>query len=290
MKVVPAAFFQSDAVEKLLIDGLSGLMVKRLGVPTYDNERYLAAHALTFVLSGGLQVEDEAGELSVVNAGEFIFLPKGLYFISDLIPDTGAFHAVVCFFGGQLLEEWADGLEAEISLADVPHGGPLVLNASDPVKLFLEQAMALYGGGNTIVGELTTVKLRELLYWISRSTGGAHLAAAVTALRTRQRRPLQALMESNFAKPLAVEDYAYLSGRSASTFHRDFKRIFGEGPKAWLRRRRLEVARDRLLHGPKSVSEVAASLGYGNSSHFIKIFKEAYGESPKQYVMRERIK
>lgn len=285
MKVVPAAFMDSPHVDKLLVDGMSGIMAKRLAQPSEDNERYLAAHALTFVLEGGLRVEDGEGNFATLNPGDFAFLPKGLYFISDLIPESGAFIAVVCFFGGQLLEDWADDLAA---VQSDESSALLVLETPAAVGHFLGQVMDLYGGTGSFHGEVTQVKLRELLHWLGREGSGRSVAGRVAGLRSRMRRPLQAFMERNFAKPLAVEDYAYLSGRSPSTFHRDFKRVYGEGPKSWLRRRRLALARERLLSQGGNVSQVAASLGYGNPSHFIKIFREAYGESPKQLVLRLR--
>ena len=40
-------------------------------------------------------------------------------------------------------------------------------------------------------------------------------------------------MEKNFDKPLKIEDYAYLTGRSLSTFRRDFKSYFEITPQKW---------------------------------------------------------
>ena len=38
-------------------------------------------------------------------------------------------------------------------------------------------------------------------------------------------------MERNFDKPLTIEDYAYLTGRSESTFRREFKIKYGVYPQ-----------------------------------------------------------
>ena len=47
-------------------------------------------------------------------------------------------------------------------------------------------------------------------------------------------------MQKNFDKPLKIEDYAYLTGRSVSTFRRDFKASFSMTPQQWIKEQRLD--------------------------------------------------
>ena len=95
-------------------------------------------------------------------------------------------------------------------------------------------------------------------------------------------------MESHFDKPLNVEDYAYLTGRSLSAFQRDFKDQYQLPPKQWLIQKRLEKAHQLLATQDHSVTDVAYEVGYENISHFIKAFKKKYLLSPKQFLIQER--
>jgi AraC-like DNA-binding protein len=95
-------------------------------------------------------------------------------------------------------------------------------------------------------------------------------------------------MLANFGKPLNIEDYAYLTGRSVSTFNRDFKRLFTISPKQWLMEQRLEKAKSLLAINNTSVSDVAFESGYENISHFIKAFHKKFDISPKQYLIQKR--
>ena len=70
-------------------------------------------------------------------------------------------------------------------------------------------------------------------------------------------RSLVEFMESSYHKPLKIEDFAYLTGRSVSTFHRDFKARFNSSPKQWLIDRRMEKASRLLAAGSMKVAEVA---------------------------------
>ena len=115
---------------------------------------------------------------------------------------------------------------------------------------------------------------------------GVEFVDVLHALRMKEKRNIKRFMEDNFDKPLKIEDYAYLTGRSLSTFHRDFKRQFSAGPKQWLIQKRLE--KSTALLSNQSVTQVAYAIGYENVSHFIKAFQQRYGISPKQFLIRNR--
>ena len=95
-------------------------------------------------------------------------------------------------------------------------------------------------------------------------------------------------MLQHFEKPLDIADYAYLTGRSISTFQRDFKSKFASSPKQWLIEKRLQKAAQLLKQTSASVTEIALKVGYDNVSHFIKAFNKKYGNSPKQYQIDSR--
>ena len=91
------------------------------------------------------------------------------------------------------------------------------------------------------------------------------------------------------ARPLAqslVLVTATLAGRSLSSFKRDFRRVYGAAPGAWLIRERLAYAAQRLAEDELSVTEVCLASGFGDLSHFIRSFRRRYAESPKQYRQR----
>ena len=51
-------------------------------------------------------------------------------------------------------------------------------------------------------------------------------------------------------------------------------------PHAFVTEHRLMVARDRLLRGDTSVTEIALSVGFSNISHFRRLFRRRYGLTP----------
>lgn len=70
-------------------------------------------------------------------------------------------------------------------------------------------------------------------------------------------------------------------GLSRSSLYRAFQPV--GGVNAWIRRRRLENARDMLARrtgGRPTVGEVAQSHGFASESHFSRSFSKAFGHPP----------
>lgn len=89
-------------------------------------------------------------------------------------------------------------------------------------------------------------------------------------------------MQRNFMFNLSLEKLGYLTGRSVSTFNRDFKKLFQTTPQKWLTGKRLELAHYQLLEKRKKPTEIYLEVGFEDLSHFSFAFKKKYGLSPVQ--------
>lgn len=87
-------------------------------------------------------------------------------------------------------------------------------------------------------------------------------------------------MERNFMFNMPMEKFGYLTGRSLSTFKRDFKNVFKTTPQRWLTRKRLELAHYHLAEKNKKPVDVCYEVGFENLSHFSYAFKKNFGYAP----------
>lgn len=157
------------------------------------------------------------------------------------------------------------------------------------VGVFLRAFMEVYGDPGFEGGEaLLRLKLLELLHLLAAGDESQEMVRFLAASRVGKRRNLKSFMEANFDKPLKVEDYAYMTGRSLSSFRRDFKQYFDSTPQQWLKQRRMAKAASLLRKEPHSVTDVAYEVGYENISYFIQEFKKHYHKTPKQYLLDGR--
>jgi len=90
-------------------------------------------------------------------------------------------------------------------------------------------------------------------------------------------------MEQYFNKNISLGDMAELSGRSLSTFKREFSRTFNTTPAKWIRERRLSWAAQLLRNSNKNITEITYDSGYDSLSHFSSLFRKQYGMTPREY-------
>ena len=82
---------------------------------------------------------------------------------------------------------------------------------------------------------------------------------------------------------ITMNEMAGLCHLSPSYFSRLFQRETGENFTSYVNRYKIGVAKHQLRETNKNISQIAAELGYLNTSHFITIFKRFEGTTPLVY-------
>jgi len=98
-----------------------------------------------------------------------------------------------------------------------------------------------------------------------------------------QLRAARDLMDRAFAEPLDLDALAAEAGYSRFHFARSFRRAFGETPRSYLTRRRIERAKDLLRSANLTVTEVCYLVGFASLGSFSARFAELVGVPPTAY-------
>jgi AraC-like DNA-binding protein len=93
-------------------------------------------------------------------------------------------------------------------------------------------------------------------------------------------------MEKNFMFNMPLEKFGYLTGRSLTTFKRDFHKIFNITPQRWLTQKRLALAHYQLAEKKRKPIEVYLEIGFENLSHFSSAFKKQFGLTPTELILK----
>jgi AraC-like DNA-binding protein len=91
-------------------------------------------------------------------------------------------------------------------------------------------------------------------------------------------------MEKNFMFNMPLEKFGYLTGRSLTTFKRDFKKVFATTPQRWLTKKRLDLAHYQFVEKKRKPIEVCYEVGFENLSHFSFAFKKQFGYTPTELI------
>jgi AraC family transcriptional regulator, exoenzyme S synthesis regulatory protein ExsA len=95
---------------------------------------------------------------------------------------------------------------------------------------------------------------------------------------------LVSYMEKNFMFNMPMEKFGYLTGRSLTTFKRDFKKAFNTTPQKWLTQKRLKLAHYEFVEKKKKPIDVCYEVGFENLSHFSYAFKKHFGYAPTELL------
>lgn len=98
---------------------------------------------------------------------------------------------------------------------------------------------------------------------------------------------LASYMEKNFMFNLPLEKFGYLTGRSLTTFKRDFSKIFKTTPQRWLTQKRLELAHYHFVEKKMKPIDVCYEVGFENLSHFSFAFKKHFGYTPSMLLQQK---
>ena len=286
MILIPQRLFESSQVKTILRDGNVCILKKSLTEPVVNREGYISNHVISIVLSGEQKIKTYDDEIIHVKPNEVLFIPRGMYYISDLIPKDGEFVSLLFYFDDSIIQEFLSTSKVtEISNKAVPDY--LKFGVVPSLNLFAESLISIYQTQNLRNKNFLNLKILELLYLLNGLAKEQQFANFLFRLTLPKKRNIKVFMEKNYDKPFKMEDYAYLTGRSLSTFRRDFKSFYNITPQKWIKEKRLEKAVNILNQKEISVTDLAFEVGYENISYFIKEFKNKVGQSPKQYILTQ---
>ncbi len=75
-------------------------------------------------------------------------------------------------------------------------------------------------------------------------------------------------MDRCYAEPLSLDEVAQRAGYSRYHFLREFRAAYGETPRAYLTRRRIERAKDLLRSANLTVTEICHMVGFSSLGSF----------------------
>ncbi|MPQ48428.1 helix-turn-helix domain-containing protein [Marinifilum sp. N1E240] len=99
---------------------------------------------------------------------------------------------------------------------------------------------------------------------------------------------LKSIVEENLSnESFGVSELADAIGMSRSNLLRKVKKLCNLSVSQFIRKIRLENAKEILITGESNVSEVAYQVGFSSTSYFIKCFRELYGYPPGEIGKHE---
>lgn len=243
---------------------------------------FLEDHLLLFVLSGTYTVY-HGNESYTVHKNEMVLLQKSIviqYQKSGEPDSEDKLDYMLFFLKEELLKEFIKMSNIKFVQPKVPV--PIsVKPVSECMIKYLESLKPYFRRLDKVEDNLIKIKLLELLFDLAYEDD--NIMDQLMQLKQQVHSDITKVVEENVMNPVSINDLAYLSGRSLSSFKRDFQAIYNIPPSKWIKERRLQKAKELLTNTSMSVTDICFTIGFENTTHFSRIFKENFGYSPSSY-------
>ena len=141
-------------------------------------------------------------------------------------------------------------------------------------------------GRKTALGLIEDISHQIGQFFKPNSTRG--IAPSYLGKSLARLHPAEDYIRRNWNKPQSSDALAALCKMSTRAFFREFGKVHGISPQAYVKRLRLQRVQEVLLQGEKDASVAGASLlaGFSNQGHFAREYRVAFGELPSETLKR----
>ena len=232
---------------------------------------------LTYVYSGKISVTTANKTYSLSAGQAALFGRNQLAKFAKEPLDNEAYQSVTIFFTQQFLQKF---YATEILKKDNTNRPKLLfLKTNDTLnELFQSIGDHLNSSTNFVTNNQAQRKINDALTLIQKLD--AHADDLLSDFSEPHKIDLAGFMQTNFMFNIPISKFAYLTGRSLSTFKRDFEKVFGTSPQRWLTEKRLERAHFLIAEKHQKPSQAFLDAGFENLSHFSRTFKRFFGYNP----------
>jgi AraC family transcriptional regulator, exoenzyme S synthesis regulatory protein ExsA len=235
-------------------------------------------HLLVWLISGETKIV-QGGQTHLFGAGDTLFFPRHELVTVINYPKDGLPHrSVVMHLSPKRLEEYYAKNKVEVK--PVPRPKFRTFEKHPLLQSCLSSLVPYFDLKDPLPEALVTIKIEEAIT-ILRA-----IAPDIDQVLANFAEPgkinLTDFMEQHYMYNLPIDKFGYMTGRSLTTFKRDFKKTFQTTPQKWLTEKRLDLAHYLIREKKRRPSEVYLEAGFENLSHFGYAFKKHFGYAPTE--------
>ncbi|HEY1871352.1 MAG TPA: AraC family transcriptional regulator [Chitinophagaceae bacterium] len=246
---------------------------------TYVYEQFVPEHLLAYQVSGQTHIYHQRGEM-VLEEGQVLLARRNQFAKSFKIPGKNKkYHCICVILTIERLRQFAlnNGIVYEGKYEGKKN---IILEPNDFLNGYLLSVLPYIEQWMNANKKLASIKVDEAVELILHLR--PDLKAFLFDFADPYKQDLEAFMLKNFHYNVPIEHFARLSGRSLTSFKRDFAELFKTSPGTWLKNKRLSEAFYLIRQKSQKPKDIYLDLGFENLSHFYSSFKQKYGITPAQ--------
>ena len=242
----------------------------------YTRELVLDQPALSYIFAGTFTITT-GNDTHIYHPGDLVIIPRNqLLRVAKIPAPNEAYRSVAIFFPADTLRKFY----ASHPVSSLPSQPPkfMAIKRHPLLKSLFTSFLPYFELQDELPAGLAEIKIQETLTVLNNVN--PQVQQLLGSFQEPDKVDLFSYMEQNFMYNLPLEKFAYLTGRSLTTFKKDFKTVFNDTPGRWLTTKRLELAHYQLTIQKRKPSDIYLDAGFENFSHFSFAFKKKFGYSP----------
>lgn len=271
------------------IEGLT--IFEKAGMPDNSEHSGLLENSACFMyMIHGTNRAIESNGVTVVNPTEGIIKRCGNY-ISQFSSDksnNGICEAVAIYFHPSFIKKIYRDEIPDFLLKNNSLPNTRKITSNEFIQQYIRNLLPYFKNPELMDVQLAELKIKELVLLLLKSENRSSVLDFFSELFTSPSQLLiQEVVENNLYNDISIDQLAFLSGKSLSTFKREFKALYNESPATYIRKERIERAKKLLLATDLRIKEIAYKIGYSELSSFSHTFLKVAGVSPSDFRMNQ---
>ncbi|ANQ51193.1 helix-turn-helix transcriptional regulator [Flammeovirga sp. MY04] len=246
-------------------------------------------------------LQDEARFVKIINGSTNLYVPD-----HHLSLSSGDMFIMKCDNFVNIWDENEDASKSQVFVAnlspeflkeiyddDIPsifhqkeskdHKAILSIEPNNAIELFISSMLFYFENKEMMTEELLKLKMRELIMILLNSDQDGSIKLMLKSLFQTKEYDFKEVIHAHLYEDLSIQDLAFFTGLSLSTFKRKFKTVFNTSPNQYIKTKRLMKAENLLRVTDQRISDIAYDCGFNDIGYFSKLFKSEYNISPSDF-------
>ena len=244
---------------------------------TYTYEQFVPENLLAYQISGQTEIYHQRGEM-VLEEGQFLLARKNQFAKSIKVPAAdAAYQCISVMLTTERLQQYAldHGVRCDKRYQGTRN---ILLEPDNMLKGYFLSVIPYTESVKPVNKTLASIKINEAITLLLEMR--PDLESFLFDFSDPHKQNLEEFMLKNFQYNAPIEHFAKLTGRSLTSFKREFTDIFKTSPGTWLKNKRLSEAYYLIKKKNQKPQDIYQDLGFENLSHFYTAFKHKYGVTP----------
>ena len=254
---------------------------------TYTGE--LQDRACFFYILDGAQRSIDAEGAKVIKKNEALVKKCGSY-VAKYIETEGEdrCEAVAIYFYPEAIKKIYSNEIPQFLQDGKPTGLTRKIKVDHLIEQYIQNLLIYFENPELVDEELAVLKIKELVLLLLKSDKqDSVLEFFSEVFQNPETLHFKKVVENNALEDISVDELAFLSHMSVSTFKRQFQKLFNMSPARYLKSKKLEEAMHQLRTTQKRISDIAFDCGFNELSSFSHIFNKEFGLSPTEYRLSQ---